>query len=182
MSARVLVLLAAISISPAAAAIQPDPIYRETVIRHARPRMAGEKFDPQESDPKLRATFAAADAAAERRVGNVKRDDRFVFRFWSEKKSILRQKYGIEWKTPAELNPQITYGSYGQTQITQRETTEITRVVRKRTSRPITSVDRDFRGKVTVWTKPDTHEERLAYVVRFERGAWKIVDVERWMP
>ena len=81
MFARVLVLIAAIGLSSAAYAIQPDPIYRETIIRHARPRIVGEKFDPQESDPKLRAAFAAADAAAERRVGNVKRDGKFIFHF-----------------------------------------------------------------------------------------------------
>jgi hypothetical protein len=182
MSAPLLVLLAAISVTSAAYAIQPDPIYRETIIRHSRPRIAGEKFDPQESDPKLSAAFAATDAAAERRVGNVKRDDQFVYRFWSEKKRILRRKYKIDWSTPAELNPQIAYGSYGQPKITQREASEITPIIRKRTSRPITFIERDFYGKVTVWTKPDAHDESLAYVVRLERGRWKIVDIERWMP
>lgn len=182
MVTRALALYAVVVFASAAYAIQLDPIYRETIVRHARPRITGEKFDPQESDPKLRVTFAAADAAAERRVGNVKRDERFVFRFWSEKKKILRQKHGIDWRTPAELNPQIRYGSYGQTEITARETADITRVVRKRTSRPITTIERDFRGKVTVWTKPDAHDEILAYVVRSEGGSWKIVDVERWMP
>lgn len=29
--------------------------------------------------------------------------------FWSRKKAILREEYGIEWKTPAELNPHITF-------------------------------------------------------------------------
>jgi len=105
MKTRVLVLLAAVGVSSAAPARQPDPIYLETVIRYSRPRITSEKFDPQESDPKLRAIFSAADAAAERRVGNVKRDDQFVFRFWAEKKKILRQKYSIDWRTPAELNP-----------------------------------------------------------------------------
>lgn len=98
MSARIFASCVVAGITSVANAIQPDPIYRETILRHARPRAAGEKFDPQEIDPKLRPAFAAADAAAERRVGNVKRDDRFVFRFWSEKKKILRQKYGIDWK------------------------------------------------------------------------------------
>jgi hypothetical protein len=181
MSARVLVLLVAIGVSSAARAIQPDPIYRETVIRHSRPRIASEKFDPQESDPKLRAAFAAADAAAERRVGNVKRDDHFAFRFWAAKKKILREQYGIDWKAPAELNPQITYASYGQRQITQRETHEITPVVRRRTSKPITSIERDYQGKVRVWTR-GIGDESIAYVMRIERGRWKIVDVERWLP
>jgi hypothetical protein len=182
MSPRVIVLVAGVAIACTAYARQPDPIYRETIVRHARPREVDEKFDAQESDPKLGAAFAAADAAAERRVGNVKRDDYFVFHFWAEKKKILLQRYGIAWSSPAELNPRIAYDSYGQRRITQHETREITPIVRKRTSRAITSIDRDFDGKVTVWTKANAHHESLAYVVRLERGRWRIVDVETWMP
>ena len=174
MSARVLAFCAVVAITSAAYAIQPDPIYRETIIRDARPRIAGEKFDPQESDPKLRATFAAADAAAERRVGNVKRDSRFVFRFWSEKKKILRQMYNVDWKTPAELNPHIAYASYGQPQITQREASEIRPVIRRRTRRPIATIERDFEGKVTVRMTPDGNEATM-YVVRKHGPVWKIV-------
>src|SRR5205085_10247798 len=117
MSARLLTLFAILVIASVTYAIQPDPIYRETVIRHAR-QLRGEKFDPHEYEPKLCVIFASADAAAERRVGNVKRDDKFIFHFWSAKKEILRQRYNIDWKTPADLNPQIAYASYGQPQIT----------------------------------------------------------------
>src|SRR5437588_3356463 len=158
-----------------------DPVYRETALRHSRPLGAGEKVDPQESDPKLRAAFAAADAAAERRVANVKRDRNFIFRFWSAKKDILRKQYAIDWKTPAELNPQIAYDSYGQRQITKRETREITPAVRRRTSHPITFIERDYQGTVRAWTR-GTGDESIAYVVRIERGRWKIVDVEHWLP
>ena len=182
MSARVLVLCAAIGITSAAYAIQADPVWRETALRHSRPRGAGEKFDPQESDPKLRAAFAAADATAERRVGNVKRDDKFIFRFWSAKKQILRQQFGIDWRTPAELNPQIAYASYGQRAITDRERHDITQAIRKRTSNTIRSIDRDYEGKVRAWTDPGVGDETVAYVVRLEKGRWKIIDRERWMP
>ena len=181
MSARSLVLVIAFAFTCEADIPFRDPVYRETALRHTRPRASGEKFDSKESDPKLRETFAAADAAAERRVANVRRDEKFIFHFWSTKKDILRRQYGIDWKTPAELNPQIAYTSYGQPQITQRETREITPVVRKRTSNPIVFLDRDYQGKVRAWTKPGTGEESIAYVVRFERRRWKIVDVERWL-
>ena len=181
MSARVLASIAVAAITSVAYAIQPDPVWRETVTRHAR-RLPGEKFDPQEYDSALRATFAAADAAAERRVANVKRDDRFIFHFWSAKKQILREKYNIHWKTPAELNPRVAYASYGQPKITQRETHEITPIIRRRTSNQIRSIERDPEGKVRVWTDPGVADESVAFVVRLERGRWKIVDVERWLP
>ena len=181
MSARILALFAALAIAGTGHAMQPDPVYRETALRHSRPRTAGEKFDPQEQDPTLCAAFAAADAAAARRVANVKRDQKFIFRFWSAKKDILLTQHGIEWKTPAELNPSTAYASYGQRQITERESRDIARVIRRRTSSPIRSIERDYTGKVRVWTDPGTSDESVAYVVQLERGGWKIVDVERWM-
>jgi hypothetical protein len=173
MSARALGVFAVVLVASATYAIQPDPIYRETIIRHAR-RLPGEKFDPQEYEPKLRVAFAAADAAAERCVGNVKRDDTFIFHFWSAKKEILREQYKINWKTPAELNPQIAYGSYGQPQITQREIDEITTMIHQRTTRPITTVARDFDGTITVWTKPEGNQAKT-YEVRKSHNTWKIV-------
>jgi hypothetical protein len=182
MSARFVVLGVALAITCEGGTPFRDPVWRETALRHSRPLGAGEKFDPQESDPKLRAAFAAADAAAERRVMNVKRDEKFIFRYWSAKKEILRQQFGIEWKTPAELNPRITYSDYGQREITEDEKRDITPVVRKRTSTPITSIERDYEGKVRVWTKPGVGDESIAYVVELQRGRWKIVDVEHWMP
>ncbi|HKP04652.1 MAG TPA: hypothetical protein VJU77_14970 [Chthoniobacterales bacterium] len=179
MSARLVILFTLWSLYHAYA-IEPDPIYQETAVRHARPRAAGERFDPQEDDPKLRDVFAAVDAAAERRVANVKRNDKFIFAFWAEKKAILRDQHHIDWKTPSELNPQFTYSDYGQREISKRETLEITRVIRRRTSNPIT-IDRDFEGKVRVWTKGSGRESTV-YVVQLERGEWKIVDVEHWLP
>ena len=173
MSARILLLVALFAAS-AVYAIQPDPIYRETIIRHARPRAAGERFDPQEENPRLRAAFAAADAAAERRVGSVKRDAKFIFAFWAAKKAILRDKHHIDWKTPAELNPAISYDLYGQPSITPEENRAISAVIRKRTKRHITVIERDFQGKVRVWLSPQGNEAKT-YVVEKQGKSWKIV-------
>jgi len=29
--------------------------------------------------------------------------------FWSEKKKILKEKYGINWRSPQEMNPEISF-------------------------------------------------------------------------
>ena len=29
--------------------------------------------------------------------------------YWANKKRILKEKYGIEWKSPAELNPHVCF-------------------------------------------------------------------------
>ena len=68
----------------------------------------------------LRSAFSAADQA-ERAVGNVPRDSKFIFHFWKVKKRILSKDYGISWRTPAEINPHIQYASYGQPEVTDLE-------------------------------------------------------------
>ena len=36
-------------------------------------------------------------------------DTPFCLRYWKEKKRVLKEKYSLNWKTPAELNPQINF-------------------------------------------------------------------------
>jgi hypothetical protein len=162
-----------------------DPVSHETATRQARPYLPGEKFDPQESDPQLRSVFAAVDAEAERAVGDVRRDERFIFRFWSVKKRILQQKYRINWKTPAELNPSIVYNSYGRPQVTRREIREIIPIIQKQMHHrreKIAYFERTLDGSINVWTKVDNTEESGRYVVRRYHQAWKVVDYHAVLP
>jgi hypothetical protein len=63
------------------------------------------QVDPSEDDPQLathllRATLEVdAELAAEDR--NIMG---FCHLFWHTKKRILRERYGVDWRTPAELN------------------------------------------------------------------------------
>lgn len=162
-----------------------DPVSHETATRQARSRLAGEKFDPQESDPKLRAVFAAVDAEAERAVGNVARNQQFILRFWSIKKQLLRKKYGIDWRTPSELNPGIAYESYGQPRITQQEIREISPIIQRQfhhRHEKIVSFERTFEGEINVWTKFGETEDRGMYVVRRRNNSWKILKYHLVVP
>lgn len=130
-----------------AADIQPDPVYRETEVRQSRPRLNGEVFDRQESDPTLKDKFAIADRKAERVVGNVERDSKFILHFWRAKKRILKDQFGIQWTTPAELNPSIKYASYGQPEITETEDRALRALTASRlsgSSEQVRGVDRNF--------------------------------------
>jgi hypothetical protein len=161
--------------------LQRDPISHETAIRQARPRALGEKFDSQENDSRLRDVFVAADAEAERAVGNVPRDKHFIFRFWSAKKKILRQKHSIDWKTPAELNPRIMYDSYGQPALTSREVSEISAMIRRELpnkGEKIVSIERTLDGTINVWTTLGNTADRGKYVITKVASKWKIVDRE----
>lgn len=180
----VLCVLISTSLSPLLGSDR-DPVSHETATRQARPRLEGEKFDPQENEPRLRDVFATADAEAERAVGNVPRNERFIFHFWSVKKRILRQKHEIDWKTPAELNPDIVYDSYGQPRVTAREIREITPVVEKQMrhrEEKIANFERTFEGDINVWTKIGKTDDRGRYVVRRRNKAWKIVNYHLVVP
>lgn len=79
------------------------------------PDMDGGKFitrcDPQEGDPQLRAIIKAAEKEAEEslRKEGVGRHLGYCHRLWGRQKQILKEKYGIDWRSPAEMNPDIMY-------------------------------------------------------------------------
>src|SRR5262249_28302743 len=143
---------ALISLAGCSATVARDPVYRETEIRQARPRLSGERFDSQESDANLQAIFSAADMKAERAVGDVPRDEKFISHFWEAKRRILEQEYEITWKSPAELNPQIRYANYGQPEVTAAESQALRDQVQSRLSpsESISGILREFEGDVGV--------------------------------
>jgi hypothetical protein len=154
-----------------------DPVWRETQLRHERPDVQGQHFDPQESDPKLAEVFAAADRKAERKVGNVKRDKHFIFKFWREKKKILKREYGIAWKTPAELSPTVAFDDYGQPLLTAAEKERVKAAVapRMNQSEGLIQIWREYDGKISVTTKSSADNEVRIYHLTGQDGAWAIV-------
>ncbi len=130
--------------------VQPDPIYRETQIRNDRPKLNSEIFDVNERNELLKLQFSEADKIAERRVSDVERDGQFIKAFWAAKKVVLSERFGIEWKSPAELNPSLCYLNYGQPCITVEEANELTALVseKKYASQSIQGIYRDLYGYV----------------------------------
>lgn len=161
-------------------AVQLDPIYRETDVRNQRPRAAGEKFDPKEANPESRYIFTSADEIAERRVGNVERNDKFIHKFWEEKKSVLLDKYDIRWQSPAELNPDITYGNYGQPAITEEEREAVSGYLRSEghiKDESVHHVWRMFDGTVYVATTDNISARVRHYQLSGAGDKWKFIDV-----
>jgi hypothetical protein len=68
-----------------------------------------EKHDPLENDPRYHRAFQETDSKTKRKLAGVQRGLGFVHLYWQTKKQILRRDYGLDWKTPAELNPNISY-------------------------------------------------------------------------
>ena len=68
-------------------------------------------YDPQDHDLKIKEAVKKADKEAERnlaRDGVVKKMG-YCYIFWGEKKQILKDKYGIDWKSPADRYPNTKF-------------------------------------------------------------------------
>lgn len=69
------------------------------------------KTDPIEKDPKYVSIFNSIDDEVEVDLKNHPLKDQmgFCHIFWDRKQELLKTKYGIKWRTPAEMNPDILF-------------------------------------------------------------------------
>ena len=73
-------------------------------------RISGEygqnyQVDPTEDDPQLATHLLRAMLEADAELATADRNILgFCHVFWRTKKRILRERYGMDWRTPAELN------------------------------------------------------------------------------
>jgi hypothetical protein len=67
--------------------------------------------DPLEEDPAYAEILMAAEEQAERELADHPMNGGigFCHVFWDTKRMILKQKFGLDWRTPAELNPSIIF-------------------------------------------------------------------------
>ena len=175
-----LLIQAILLASCATAPVQPDPVSHETAVRHARPHLDQEVFDSQESDQALAVCFAQADAIAERKVANVPRYDGFIQTFWKVKTRILKRQCGIDWRSPAELNPGIDYDNYGQPKLTSAELSAANSVVTANLITPDELIGyswRAFTGEVIVVTRSESTQEVRHYELRGHDSVWELVSV-----
>jgi hypothetical protein len=70
-----------------------------------------ERHDPIEDDPKYASIFRSIDdettAALEKK--QIYPSLGYCHTFWVTKQKLLRKKYGLDWKSPSELNPATCY-------------------------------------------------------------------------
>lgn len=82
-------------------------------LRHTAdpPRGAdGHYYDPIEDDPSLRQILTAADEEALKACPRPRgRLMGYIHGFWATKKRILKEKYGVDWRSPAEMNPNVAF-------------------------------------------------------------------------
>ncbi len=70
-----------------------------------------EKYDPIEDDPSIKEKVVIAKKEAEKilRAQGEKIRLGYCHKLWNLQKRILKEKYNIDWKTPAEMNPLVFY-------------------------------------------------------------------------
>ncbi len=70
---------------------------------------SGLRHDPVEDDPRYAEVFARIDEEVKALVADDPRRGEMGFCHvqWAVKKRLLREKYGIEWRTPDEMTPQV---------------------------------------------------------------------------
>jgi hypothetical protein len=83
-----------------AAKLPPKPVIAPT------PYVSPRKRDPQEEDPKLKSLIDAAgqEAHAKLAAEGFHRKIGYCHLLWGTQKEILLEKYGIDWKSPSEMN------------------------------------------------------------------------------
>ncbi len=67
------------------------------------------KSDPKERDPRYRRLIRAAERQARVNLGGLAETFGGCHALWAEQQRILRDEHGIEWKSPADLNPGVIF-------------------------------------------------------------------------
>jgi hypothetical protein len=67
------------------------------------------KHDPQEDDPRLRTAFQEATTYAGNKISAEQPTRGGIHEAWRYKKEYLLRKYGIHWKDPSEMNPDVVF-------------------------------------------------------------------------
>ena len=67
------------------------------------------KGDPVRWTLRFEKVIDSVEEEVDRRLKGVPRGMGFCFAYWAEKKSVLKESYGIDWKTPGEMNPKVLF-------------------------------------------------------------------------
>jgi hypothetical protein len=69
------------------------------------------KHDPQERDPNKKKLIQAAQAEAEFELRGSRLEGQmgYCHMLWGRQQKILKEKYGIKWRSPDEMNPDTMF-------------------------------------------------------------------------
>ncbi|MDE6013283.1 MAG: hypothetical protein K2G91_11255 [Prevotella sp.] len=75
----------------------------------SNPRIGHLNRDPVEYTWEWERIYYDMEAELDARFQNAPRQMGLCFRIWSVKRDLLKEKYGIEWRSPAQMNPRVLF-------------------------------------------------------------------------
>lgn len=81
------------------------------VVQTSGKKKSGLVHDPVEEDPRYAEVFKTIDDEVKGLLANhpQRGGEGFVNIYWRTKKDLLKRKYGIDWRSPGELNPHVLF-------------------------------------------------------------------------
>ena len=66
-------------------------------------------FDPIEEDVEHAEALASAEALADQELARMSQTRGFCHLYWQTKQRILKEKFGLTWFSPSEMNPSVRF-------------------------------------------------------------------------
>lgn len=73
------------------------------------PKIGHLRTDPVEYTWEWEKIYYDVEDELDRRLANVPRQMGFCFQYWSMKRELLMEKYGIDWRSPSQMNPRVMF-------------------------------------------------------------------------
>ncbi|MDE6443176.1 MAG: hypothetical protein K2K64_01955 [Muribaculaceae bacterium] len=67
------------------------------------------RADPVEYTWKWEDIYYEVEKRLEDRFANAPRQMGFCFRYWNAKRDLLKEEYGIDWRSPSQMNPRVMF-------------------------------------------------------------------------
>lgn len=73
------------------------------------PRIGHLRCDPVEYTFRWEDIYYKVERRLDERFANAPRHMGFCFRYWNAKRTLLKEEYGIDWKSPSQMNPRVMF-------------------------------------------------------------------------
>lgn len=73
------------------------------------PKIGHLRTDPVEYTWEWEKIYYDVEDELDRRLANVPRQMGFCFQYWAMKRELLMEKYGIDWRSPSQMNPRVMF-------------------------------------------------------------------------
>lgn len=73
------------------------------------PEIGRLRCDPVEYTLKWEDIYYEVESRLDERFANAPRHRGLCFRYWNAKRELLKDEYGIDWKSPSQMNPRVRF-------------------------------------------------------------------------